>query len=757
MKARSARVLDVAQAMKPIKVRLRSAFLGLMIAVAGFGGFVVRQGLVLDTEVTELDTDWIPGISASKALESLLLTYQMAILQRAVAVSPAEAQALDQWLLKAEPLIRQGEQTYEATARKPQDRANFTDFMKKLGAYLPFLKEAAAAAREGRERDEVLSRLGAGAPARDAAFAALAVITRFNEDGADASIKTAFHLTLVSKTVVAALLGGFALLFVLSAWMTEGAIRGMVRQLTGLLGEAAAGKATVDAVLSDLERVAAGLAEGDLTCKVDRDYGGAFQKLRDDLNATIDKLASVVGRIDQATRTVATTAREVASAGLDLSERTEQQAAGLEQTAAALTELGATVKAAVAQARDAARLAHESREAGVHGSAVSDSAIEAMKRIAAASHRITDIIGVIDEIAFQTNLLSLNAAVEAARAGEAGRGFAVVAQEVRLLAQSSAEASKEIKSLIMGSDAEVRAGVEMVRTASLSFKGMVQSVETIAVRVAEIASGASEQSTALDEINQAVAQMDGMTQRNATLAEETSAAAVSMQREAGNLAVLMAFFLTAQSRSAGGLRRDIALIEGTRIDHVGFTAKVRDGCTGRASVDPATLADHQGCRLGQWYGRPHGPAIATNPSYRALERPHARVHEAGRRALTLHAGGDRAGCARALDEMDAASAEVTRLIDDLAGELRALEAERSDDAAVAEARPAPSRTRAAQAAGAAAPAGARPGRTGASPPVSAPPAPATLARSPAARPATGRTAGVLRHAGPAGSEDWSEF
>ena len=730
MKASSARGFDIAASMTPIKVRLRTAFLVLMIAVAGFGGFVIKQGLSLDAEVNDLDVNWVPGITASKDLETLLLNYQMAILQRALATSPAESQALDQWLLKAEPQIQKGLKGYEATIFTPQDRANFTDFKAKADLYLPILKQAAAGARDGQGRDEVLSRLAAAASARDAAFAALAVVTKYNDDGADASIKTAFRLTSQSKTVVAVLLVVFALLFIACALVTEGAIKGMVGRLSGLLAEVSAGKAAADSVVADLGRFAARLAEGDLTSRIEHDHSGEFRKLKDDLNATVDKLASVVGRIDKATRAVAVSAREVATAGLDLSERTEQQAAGLEETAAALTELGQTVKAAVSQAQEAAAMAGKTREAGEQGSAVSDSTLEAMKRIAAASKRITDIIAVIDEIAFQTNLLALNAAVEAARAGEAGRGFAVVAQEVRLLAQNSADASKEIKTLIMGSDAEVQSGVEKVRSASQSFKEMVLSVETIANRVSEIASGAWEQSATLDEINQAVAQMDDMTQRNATLSEETSAAAVSMQSEAGDLALLMAFFLTGQSQGASPMLRDIALIDSTKLDHVAFIAKIRDGVAGTIALDPAALADHHACRLGQWYDRGHGPLIRNNPSYRALERPHARVHEAGRRALALHQTGDRAGCRRALEEMDAASAEVMRLIDELATELRALEDERA-------AAPTPSSP----------------------PPRTAAPSPKPYARAAAPAKATTsfRTTGVLKHVGAADDHDWNEF
>ncbi|MEI7609173.1 MAG: methyl-accepting chemotaxis protein [Rhodospirillaceae bacterium] len=204
-------------------------------------------------------------------------------------------------------------------------------------------------------------------------------------------------------------------------------------------------------------------------------------------------------------------------------------------------------------------MVRDARAAAEQGGTVAASAIEAMKEISSASRRITDIIGVIDEIAFQTNLLALNAAVEAARAGDAGKGFAVVAQEVRVLAQRSAQASKEIKTLILNSDNQVQNGVELVKKAGGSLSGIVDGVQRVANLIGEIASGSKEQASALDEINTAVAAMDEMTQKNAALVEETTAAAQSMAGQAADLATLVAFFkldrgqrTVAAGRRAGG-------------------------------------------------------------------------------------------------------------------------------------------------------------------------------------------------------------
>ncbi|MEI8394563.1 MAG: methyl-accepting chemotaxis protein [Rhodospirillaceae bacterium] len=311
---------------------------------------------------------------------------------------------------------------------------------------------------------------------------------------------------------------------------------------------------TVQAAIIDIAWVLGALAEGDLSQRITKEYQGAFDRLKSDVNATSSKLGEIVGQIGEATEAMSQAANEVSAGSGDLAERTEQQASSLEETAASMEELGATVRTSAENAQRANRMAGDARGAGEQGGIVAASAIDAMKSIAEASRKITDIIGVIDEIAFQTNLLALNAAVEAARAGDAGKGFAVVAQEVRVLAQRSAQASKEIKALILNSDNQVRDGVEMVRKAGDSLNGIVQGVQQVAALIGEIAGASAEQASALDEINSAVASMDEMTQKNAALVEETSAAAQSMSGQASELRTLMAFFKTdgrAQSPAPG--------------------------------------------------------------------------------------------------------------------------------------------------------------------------------------------------------------
>ncbi len=315
---------------------------------------------------------------------------------------------------------------------------------------------------------------------------------------------------------------------------------------------------TVQGAIADIARVLGALAEGDLNQRITKDYQGAFDGLKTDVNATSAKLGEIVGQISEATEAISQASAEVSSGSADLAERTEQQASSLEETAASMEELGATVRTSAENAQRANKMAGEARGAAEQGGTVAGSAIDAMKQIADASRKITDIIGVIDEIAFQTNLLALNAAVEAARAGDAGKGFAVVAQEVRVLAQRSAQASKEIKTLILNSDNQVQNGVNLVKKAGESLGGIAGAVKEVAALISEIASASAEQASALDEINSAVASMDEMTQKNAALVEETTAAAQSMSGQAADLRQQMSFFKLAQSHAVTTGSRGVA-------------------------------------------------------------------------------------------------------------------------------------------------------------------------------------------------------
>jgi methyl-accepting chemotaxis protein len=294
------------------------------------------------------------------------------------------------------------------------------------------------------------------------------------------------------------------------------------------------------------------LARNNLAYRVTKPVDPAFEKIRTDFNQAIGMLDQTMSAVLEATGAVGGGADEIAAASDDLSRRTEQQAASLEETAAALDEITATVKRSAEGARQASTAASTARaDAQQSGDVVRD-AVAAMGEIEASSNQITQIIGVIDEIAFQTNLLALNAGVEAARAGDAGKGFAVVASEVRALAQRSAEAAKEIKTLIATSSSQVDRGVKLVDQTGTALVGIVAKVAEIDGLISEIALSSQEQATGLAEVNTAVNQMDQVTQQNAAMVEQATAASASLKAEARELAQLVARFQTGVNEARGG-------------------------------------------------------------------------------------------------------------------------------------------------------------------------------------------------------------
>jgi len=267
-----------------------------------------------------------------------------------------------------------------------------------------------------------------------------------------------------------------------------------------------------------------------------------YEKLKHDFNHALSKLDETVSQVVTSTRSISNGASELDQAASELSRRTESQAATLEETAAALEQMTASVKSTAGRARDVENNMKGARTEAESSSVVVRNAVDAMEQLERGSEKISQIIGVIDDIAFQTNLLALNAGVEAARAGEAGRGFAVVASEVRSLAQRSSDAALEIKSLIGESSQQVSNGVRLVGQAGDAITAISSQVSEISDLISGIASGAAEQSTGLDEINVGVTQLDGVTQQNAAMVEEATAAVHMMSTDTSKLNHLIAFF-----------------------------------------------------------------------------------------------------------------------------------------------------------------------------------------------------------------------
>ncbi|MET0981382.1 MAG: methyl-accepting chemotaxis protein, partial [Telluria sp.] len=309
--------------------------------------------------------------------------------------------------------------------------------------------------------------------------------------------------------------------------------------VVGLAFAALLGWLLVRAIVRPLEeavKIAGAVAQGDLTQRIDVRSNDETGRLMGALRDMNDSLVEIVSRVRSGTDTMATASAESADGNLDLSSRTEQQAASLEETASSMEELTSTVRQNADNARQANVLAGSASQIAGKGGAVVAQVVETMGGINASASKIVEIIAVIDGIAFQTNILALNAAVEAARAGEQGRGFAVVAGEVRNLAQRSAAAAREIKSLIDDSVGKVKHGTLLVDQAGATMKEIVESVSRVTDIMAEISAASQEQNAGIEQVNVAIVQMDQTTQQNAALVEQASAAAQSLQHEAATLA-----------------------------------------------------------------------------------------------------------------------------------------------------------------------------------------------------------------------------
>jgi len=470
---------------------------------------------------TDLATNWMPATRSLLEMKNLMSRYRTQELQHILAGSYDEMAVYEKAMDETWANLQKNRAEYEKLISEPEEREIYPTLQKLLTEYsLEHNKIVAISHTQENEQATALIRGKSLQLSRDI-NGALDKLTEVNVAGAIRAGETADTVYGEARLwVLGLLLGSVALGLVLALWIAR----------------------IVSRPLSEAVKVAQSVAAGDLTSHIEARTTDETGLLLEALKGMNDSLAKIVGEVRIGTDTIATASSQIASGNQDLSSRTEEQASSLEQTASSMEELTSTVKQNADNARQANQLAVSASEVAVKGGSVVSQVVDTMGSINASSKKIVDIIGVIDGIAFQTNILALNAAVEAARAGEQGRGFAVVASEVRSLAQRSAAAAKEIKTLIGDSVEKVEEGSKQVAEAGRTMDEIVGSVRRVTDIMGEITAASQEQTSGIEQINQAITQMDQVTQQNAALVEEASAAAQSLQEQAGSLVQSVSIF-----------------------------------------------------------------------------------------------------------------------------------------------------------------------------------------------------------------------
>ncbi len=532
--------LAAAYAALGTRTQLFAAFAAVLVLTAAVGllGLVGLQRV--DADARELSGKWLPGVGHLASARAAALEGRDFEVKHSRATDKSYHAEYEDKVKAATKVFADALAGYDKLVAGDDERKLAQQLNKTWAEYQKAQQRVIALGREGKQQDAADISDGLSSTAADEVLVAIDKLWKFNfEGGARASERTEATYKLAVKAMLV-LLGAALAIGLGLAW---GFSRALLRRLGGEPAAAA--------------QVAQAVAAGDLSTPIVLREGDQ-SSLMAQLHAMQSSLAQAVSTVRAGSENVATASAQIAEGNNDLSRRTEQQASALQQTAATMDELGSTVRNNAENAQQANQLARGASQVAVQGGEVVGQVVQTMKGIQDASRKIGDIISVIDGIAFQTNILALNAAVEAARAGEQGRGFAVVASEVRSLAQRSAEAAKEIKTLITASVERVETGTAQVDRAGTTMDEIVKAIQRVTDIVAEISAASSEQSSGVSQVGQAVTQMDQATQQNAALVEESAAAAESMRQQAGQLLQAVAVFKLGSERAAPVLSAPVA-------------------------------------------------------------------------------------------------------------------------------------------------------------------------------------------------------
>jgi methyl-accepting chemotaxis protein len=507
--------------------RLSLGFGVLLLFICTLSGLGTWQSSRINASVVDLNESWLQSIKQLGYVLGNVNTVRRLTLDMVLESDPAarrkQQASHDEMLSKG---LAATLADYEKVVTSPEETRLYNDFKATWTAYLELDRKLVALANSDDPAAFATARAlstGASAAAFSKVLAVIAEDVQLNATGGDRAVQTSaatFREVVMSNiaTVGAALSIGIALAFFIT------------RSITAPLNRAVS--------------LASSVAEGDLTVRIESTGKDEASLLLQALSHMTANLERIVGEVRGSSDSIATGSAQIATGNADLSKRTEDQASNLQETAASMEQLSSTVKNSAASADRANQLAAGASEAATRGGEVVGQVVATMQDIAASSKKISDIIGVIDGIAFQTNILALNAAVEAARAGEQGRGFAVVASEVRSLAGRSADAAKEIKSLINASVEKVEIGARQVTAAGSSMDEIVTQVKRVSDLISEISTATAEQSQGIAQVGDAVVQLDKVTQQNAALVEESAAAAESLKDQANRLTAAVSVFRT---------------------------------------------------------------------------------------------------------------------------------------------------------------------------------------------------------------------